>query len=41
MFIDQNLGLHISAREDCDTEMKTIIDGSQETYKEICRDEFN
>lgn len=41
IIIDENLGIHISAREDCLAEGEVIIDESQETYKEICRDEFN
>lgn len=41
IIIDENLEIHISAREDCLVEGQLIIDELQGTYKEICREEFN
>ena len=41
IIIDENLEIHISAREDCLAEGKIIIDDLEGTYKEIFKEKFD
>ena len=41
IIIDENLEIHISAREDCLAEGEIIIDELEGTYKEISQEEFD
>ena len=40
VIIDENLGIHVSCREDCLAEGKIITDELEGTYKEISKEEF-